>query len=394
MSDFSARRVAGLDLVRSAAILSVAAGHYWPIYERFPALAPLKFLGVLGVELFFVLSGFLIGGILIRQAAEIGAKEGGFRVAHAPGFWMRRWFRTLPNYILFFVIFLLYDQPWSKDHWGAWALSTLFLQNLFVDLSAGTFGVAWSLCVEEWMYLLLPLALAAYTARIKDTGKAALYTAVTLVAVPTLLRCTTVGYEWDLGVRHVVIYRLDAIAFGVLLAYAARYRRTLFERISTAGWACAGAAGLLAASLFFWRVGEAWVEHGEARGGLKWFVMSVLFFPALSVCIMPIVGWSSRLADVPFGFRTIVYRTSLYSYSMYLAHTLVYYYAGSLLYGAISRTFGEFRGLSFVMIGVNLAALYAVSALVYHVYEGPMTRLREKFAPTHPPAAQPARASA
>ncbi|MCX6953119.1 MAG: acyltransferase [Verrucomicrobia bacterium] len=387
MSDFSARRVAGLDLVRSAAILSVAAGHYWPLYERFPALAPFKFLGVLGVELFFVLSGFLIGGILIRQAAELEGPEGGFQLRHAPGFWMRRWFRTLPNYVLFFIVFLLFDQPWSKDHWGAWALSTLFLQNLFADWSAGTFGVAWSLCVEEWLYLLLPLLLAWFTSRTKNAGKAALSSALVLIAVPTLLRCTTMGKEWDLGVRHVVVYRLDAIAFGVLLAYVARYRRDLFERIATARWALVGALVVVGAWVFSWRVGSVWIARDEARYGLKWFVMSVLFFPAVNLAIVPIVGWGSRLADVPRGFQTLVYRTSLYSYSMYLAHTLVYYYAGSLIYVAVRSVFGEFRGLTFVMIGLNLIALYGISALVYHVWEAPMTRLRERFAPSRPATA-------
>ena len=379
MSDFSARRVAGLDLVRCVAILSVVVGHYWPVYERFPGLAPLRFLGVVGVEIFFVLSGFLIGGILIRQAAELGDRQGGFRLRDAPSFWLRRWFRTLPNYILFFVIFFVFDEPWTKDNWGAWALSAFFLQNLFIDLSAGSFGVAWSLCVEEWLYLVLPLVLAAFTSRTKNPERSALYGALVLVIVPTLLRFTTIGKPWDLGVRHIVIYRIDAIAYGVLLAYLARYRSHFFERVASGRWALYGAVGLASISLGWWTVGSVWVAKNEAREGIKWLVMSVLFFPAMSLAIVPLVAAASRLVDLPRCFSAFVYRTSLYSYSMYLAHTLVFYFVGSVIYVAIARCFGEFRGMTFVMAGVTLVVLYAVSAAVYHLWEGPMTRLRERF---------------
>jgi peptidoglycan/LPS O-acetylase OafA/YrhL len=386
MSDFSGRRVAGLDLVRSTAILFVVASHYWPLYERFPAAGPLKFLGILGVEIFFVLSGFLIGGILLRQAAEVSDQSGEFKTANAPDFWVRRWFRTLPNYLLFFGTFFLFDQPWTKNHWGAWALSLFFFQNLFVDLSDGTFGVAWSLCVEEWLYLLLPLVLAGYTRAVRHPARAAFYAAVTLIVVPTLLRCTTVGKSWDLGVRHVVIYRLDAIAYGVLLAYIARYRSKLFERFAGGRWAFAGAVALGGIWLHSWAYGDGWIASGEARTGIKWFLMSVVFFSALSLAIVPIVGWASRLASMPWGLRILVYRTSLYSYSMYLAHLLVFYFANPPLHAVISSIFGEFRGMTFVLIGANLAVLFGFSAVVYHLWEAPMTRLRERFSSTHPTA--------
>jgi peptidoglycan/LPS O-acetylase OafA/YrhL len=384
MSDFSPRRVAGLDLVRSTAILCVMASHYWPLYERFPAAGPLKFLGILGVEIFFVLSGFLIGGILLRQAAQLSDQGGEFKAANAPDFWARRWFRTLPNYLLFFGAFLLFDQPWTKNHWGAWALSLFFLQNLIVDLSDGTFGVAWSLCVEEWLYILLPLVLAGYTRAVRNPARAALCAAVTLIAVPTLLRCTTVGKSWDLGVRHVVIYRLDAIAYGVLLAYIARYRAYFFEKVASTQWAFAGALVVAGIWLHSWVYGDDWIAREEARTGIKWFLMSVVFFSALSLAIIPIVAWASRLMIMPRGFRSVVYRTSLYSYSMYLAHLLVFHFANPLLYTAIRGIFGEFRGMTFIMIGANLTVLYGFSAVVYHLWEAPMTRLRERFSSTHP----------
>jgi len=380
MSDFSDRRVPGLDLVRSAAILGVVVSHYWPFYERFSAAAPLKFLGTIGVELFFVLSGFLVGGILLRQAADLGdGKFGGFRFANSPSFWVRRWFRTLPNYVLFFLLFLLYDQPWVSGHWRAWGLSFFFLQNLFTDLSQGTFGIAWSLCVEEWLYLLLPLALAACTLRTKDSNRAALYSALILIVVPTVLRCFTAGKPWDLGIRHIVIYRLDAIAYGVLLAYLARYRRPVFDALAGDRWALVGITTLIGIWFHWYALGSVWVENGQAGSGFRWFVMSILFFPAMSLAIVPIVAWASRLATIPWGFKRLVYRTSLYSYSMYLGHEFVFYFVHPVLYARVSGLFGEFHGLTFIAAGLDLTAVYVFSAAVYHLWEAPMTRLRERF---------------
>jgi peptidoglycan/LPS O-acetylase OafA/YrhL len=99
-------RVFGLDILRATAIVLVLAAHTWPTkaYQQWPHA-----FAVLGVELFFVLSGFLIGGILIRLA-----EEGRLRTLRDVwGFWRRRWFRTLPNYYLFLGLHLV---------WRTWVL--------------------------------------------------------------------------------------------------------------------------------------------------------------------------------------------------------------------------------------------------------------------------------
>jgi peptidoglycan/LPS O-acetylase OafA/YrhL len=384
MSDFSSRRVAGLDLVRCTAILLVVISHYRPLFKRFPGLSGLEFLAVPGVEIFFVLSGFLIGGILLRRAAEVSSWGREFKAVDARDFWVRRWFRTLPNYFLFFVAFLLVDQPWTKNHLSAWVLSLFFLQNLFVDLSDGTFGVAWSLCVEEWLYFLLPLALTVCSRTLRNPARAAFYAAVILIIIPTLLRCTTGGKPWDLGVRHIVIYRLDAIAYGVLLAWIARYRRAFFDRLSGRRWALAGVFALVASGFIFGSMTGAGLQLNESNTGVRWFLMNVVFFSAFNIAIIPIVAWASRRTSMPWGFRGLVYRTSLYSYSMYLSHTLVFYFADPLIYNEVKGIFGNFRGMTFVVLGANLALLYSVSATVFHVWEAPMTGLRERYSSVHP----------
>lgn len=85
----------GLDLPRAAAITLVVASHYVSHY-------PL--LGVYGVELFFALSGFLIGGILYRELAA----PGDWTLPRVKRFWLRRWYRTLPNYYLFLGVAVVF----------------------------------------------------------------------------------------------------------------------------------------------------------------------------------------------------------------------------------------------------------------------------------------------
>ena len=125
------------------------------VEAHFPALAVLRHLGSVGVDLFFVLSGFLIGGILWRTGAQL--RSG--RVLM--GFWLRRWLRTLPNYYFFLVVavlVLLATRPQSIDWLHRVLPTALFVQN-FAQRVTPFFPESWTLAVEEWFYLLFPAAL-------------------------------------------------------------------------------------------------------------------------------------------------------------------------------------------------------------------------------------------
>src|SRR5204863_1727576 len=102
----SGGRVFGLDLLRAAAIMMVVCAHgFVVLYPHFGE--PLGFFGhggFYGVELFFVLSGFLIGQILIRAAGALG------RAANVASFYVRRWFRTLPLFFLFLIANVVFER--------------------------------------------------------------------------------------------------------------------------------------------------------------------------------------------------------------------------------------------------------------------------------------------
>src|SRR5689334_25429303 len=113
----------------------------------------LIYFGSMGVEIFFVLSGFLVGRIFLEAIARTS-----FSWATVKYFWTRRWFRTLPAYYLAFFASVLF--AYLINHWAILSVPSnylylVFLQNFFTR-SPDFFGHGWSLSVEDWFYLLLP----------------------------------------------------------------------------------------------------------------------------------------------------------------------------------------------------------------------------------------------
>ena len=147
-------RLFGLDVLRSAAILMVLSSHCLWIYPNASGILSQLFtlLGFWGVELFFVLSGFLIGKILIQLYLT-----GNFTMRSVSQFLKRRCLRTLPNYyfvlLLNIAIALVLGNSISNS-----GLYFVFLQNFSTTMPA-FFTESWSLSVEEVTYLLLPLCL-------------------------------------------------------------------------------------------------------------------------------------------------------------------------------------------------------------------------------------------
>ncbi|MEZ4738410.1 MAG: acyltransferase [Flavobacteriales bacterium] len=218
-------RIFGLDLMRAVAIVLVVASHaddlLVPFWTADTGVADLD-----GVDLFFVLSGFLIGGILLRtlEATEIPWQK------RLLDFWQRRWLRTLPNYFLFLAInIVLVHEGWMPGLLNVNALAYfVFLQNFIIPLEL-FYWESWSLAVEEWFYLLFPLAVFLFIGALRRHVKGVfLWVTLIMIAIPTLLRfpamdAVATPAQLDLLVRKIVVLRLDTIGFGVLAAWAFHY---------------------------------------------------------------------------------------------------------------------------------------------------------------------------
>jgi peptidoglycan/LPS O-acetylase OafA/YrhL len=145
----NSHRNGNLDVIRAAAICLVLVHHtvaLSPIETRW--IRDVAIYGQYGVDLFFVLSGWLIGGLYWRERHKFGNVAIG-------RFWKRRWMRTIPPYavvllVSWLVVYVARDQPFDLGY-------LVFAQNYYER--APFFLVSWSLCVEEHFYLLIPLLL-------------------------------------------------------------------------------------------------------------------------------------------------------------------------------------------------------------------------------------------
>jgi len=223
------KRNFGLDIIRSIAIIMVVFGHYLTVpfnelkisiidsnlkdYTFFYRLF-MYILGIYGVELFFVLSGFLIGKILINLFAKKTYKT------HIITFYIRRWFRTLPLYYLFLLIYIFVFIIFPLKANVFYAILSkfkffFFLQNF--DKTAGNFySITWSLVIEEWFYLLCPLVFAIL--HIIKTKPEKLYLSILKIIIfIAIIRfyfvlLTSCSF---LGVRCTAPLRFDALLIGV-----------------------------------------------------------------------------------------------------------------------------------------------------------------------------------
>src|SRR6476620_3355117 len=219
MTHADRRRVFGLDCLRALAISSVLFAHgFGLLYPQMPAwFGLLGHGGFYGVELFFVLSGFLIGRILIRYDCDLG------NPATVGVFYIRRWFRTLPLFWLFVVLNVLLEFQ-VKDHPVSLGevLEHGFFLRTFATYHPVFFPESWSLAIEEWFYLLFPAAIWLGLRFQKRFAPVFLTVAAAFFLFSTIGRMISAhGPEasWAQWQRVIVIYRFDGLMIGVFAGW-------------------------------------------------------------------------------------------------------------------------------------------------------------------------------
>jgi peptidoglycan/LPS O-acetylase OafA/YrhL len=204
------KRNATLDILRSAAIILVINCHVVSHLHVGSALQLLQ-IGGKGVDLFFVLSGWLLGHQLLKELRDTGTIE-------VKRFWHRRWLRTLPAYYAVLVLTLAW-QVLLRGNTQPQLGYFFFTQNYHATLPY--FGVSWSLCVEEHFYLLVAPALLFFF-RVRWSR---------ILILPLLLLpivCRQMGWYTAPHETHV---RYDQCAVGVLLAWVEVFGPRLWQRL-------------------------------------------------------------------------------------------------------------------------------------------------------------------
>lgn len=370
----------GLDVMRSIAILLVLVSHgEYLYYDHLPPFIGnnIVLTGHWGVQLFFVLSGFLIGSILIKEIADKGLSR-----PVIFNFWKRRWFRTLPNYYLFLAIYILLWLITPVDFWNMrpavkhhffcsnpvdLAYFPFFLQN-FAVTEIGFMGHSWSLSVEEWFYLTLPLGLSLFFALLKKSPlqNRLLYTFTSLIVVFWCLRFAGACGFIPRYNKLSVIYNLDNIMLGVLMAWLYTYRRSVFSMKKIL---------IIAAIPLFitgWVLQNKYVLTGHPVDA--WDTVIVPLHAIAFACLLP---WFHALKPgKAVRFRWIVTQISMASYSMYLVHFIILAY--------IIDTIRIALHIQSLAGGIAMFILFTILTIVlssanYYLFEHRMTALREKF---------------
>lgn len=351
-------RVFGLDVMRATAILIVVYLHNADLLSQFLPPPPGN-LVIDGVDLFFVLSGYLIGGILLKYAAVPGISPW----RKLLDFWQRRWLRTLPNYYLFLVInivlvhFGLANGMLNHNTW----IYAFFLQDVWksVDLF---FWESWSLVVEEWYYLIFPLLLFLWLAFLRWPAKRAfLWLTLLLIATSTLLRYWMTAeaasvFELQEGARKLVITRLDTLGIGMLAAWIA----IVFPRM----WERARLVLLIAGLVGIFLNASAYGDDNLRYSCTAYFTVGALSMAAL---LPALSSWRT----CPAAGRPIVF-VSIVSYALYLVHWPMRY----LLNPVYARSTP--REDLLIFLGYVVLCFF-VSWCVYRFWEKPFMDLREKL---------------
>lgn len=347
-------RIFGLDLLRSVAILLVVFVH-----GRFLLLDFFKFPKWYlpdGVDLFFVLSGFLVGSILINQIQS--AKK--IDLYLVLNFYKRRWYRTLPNYYLFLGvnILLIYFNliPGFINKY----LTTFFVffQNFYKPFDF-LFWESWSLSVEEWFYLLFPLIMLVGYMVLKNKVliRLQILTAILLfILFPFLYRMWFLdpNADFDLYYRKLVLTRLDTIGFGLIGAYVYSYHEKRFYKNKNLLFSL----GLLLLLLF------GYVKTAN----LTLFKIYYSSYVGISVLLLLPKLTSIKNEKIPLKPFNFISRIS---YSMYLIHMPVLYLLSKFVTVSTSDMVLFRYGLFWVLT-------LLLSYLVYNYYELPLMNLRDR----------------
>jgi peptidoglycan/LPS O-acetylase OafA/YrhL len=358
-----AGRIPELDGIRGLAILLVLIWHYvaneiqvglgsWQAY----ALVPLR-LTWSGVDLFFVLSGFLIGGILYD------AKSSG---RYYRTFYLRRVHRIFPLYFIWLALFMIGMCLISPNSPGPlrelfnrelpWWSYPLFLQNFFMSKSFGAqwLAVTWSLAVEEQFYLLLPLLVRNLSYR----GIGVLAVA-SIVGAPVVRIALWLSGNEYFGPYTLLPCRADALGFGVLVALACRNKEAwewLASRRRHLYWAFlvfgCGVLFLLKYQRHLYTLGLTWIA---------------IFYTLL--LLLTLVN--------PGRFETICFRSQVLmklgtvAYAVYIFHQGINDLLHFVFFGRMPRI-GDWSSLSVTLL--SLITVMLLAALSWRLLEKPLIR--------------------
>jgi peptidoglycan/LPS O-acetylase OafA/YrhL len=375
-----AQKLNGLDTLRAFAIVLVFMYHYQVFVSREATFGLASTIGWIGVDLFFVLSGYLIAnqifsGIVRGQALSLKA------------FYARRFLRTLPNFYVVLALYFLFPAVMGGNTPPALWRFLSFTQNY--QLPPGTaFSHAWSLCIEEQFYLVLP-AVVMLCVRY---GKSISLGWVLLIGL-IVMGIATRGTLWlhygrladgAINGYHPHIYystfcRFDELLPGVAIAMLKNFHPDTWKRLMLKGNALL-IAGVLSCTVLVYLLLNYYDIEGYGYG----FFMTAFGYSLIAMCFAVLTV--AALSPSSWLYRVRVpgaAQLAAWSYAIYLSHKALAVIIERLLanHGIDARS-----GLAVLLIS---CVCVAGGWLLYRLVETPFMKLRDARFPTNFPTNLP-----
>ncbi len=366
-SSVNSSRIAGLDTLRAAAIVLVLLYHFEVVVSGTATFGFIGDAGWAGVDLFFVLSGYLIGNQLMGPIAR------GERFS-LKLFYIRRLLRTLPNYYLILALYFLFPTAMAgKEPMPLWRYLS-FTQNIGLQ-SGSAFSHAWSLNVEEQFYLILPVAalgLAALGRSVRGAWTVLAGAMLAGIAMRAAMWMHCVDFRhYMTDIYYSSFCRMDELLRGVALAILKNFHRDRYTRLQAWGnWAAfAGVivVGVVLGGFYICLDGDYIDAHGFN------FPVIVFGYSALALGFMLLV-FAALCRGSLLGRLHIpgAAKLALWSYAIYLAHKPLFY-IGKMHLPELGIASESALGIAVILAGGVLGGY-----LLYRLVESPFMRLRER----------------
>lgn len=353
------KRIFGLDLLRALAIILIVHGHGAHLLQGTALSGVLAIPLPDTVDIFFVLSGFLIGSAFLSYAEKYQQVDWGKNLH----FYGRSALRILPNYyfiLLIYYVLVRWQFIDGDTHaFSIWYFIT-FTQNLFTPFY-NFYWESWTLPVQWWFYLLFPLLLALVTPRFKARRAVPVISGLFILLSLGFRVCVadhaTDPFWWGVWIRKTVASRCDSIYIGVLAAWLYTYCPDLWKRHS---WKCL-IAGLLLLVLI--------LIFPRTYGTFYTNVLALTLSPMAFALCLPSLSSIQSSKTILGG---ILSHISILSYAMFLVNLMII----QIISANFAETFSQWGVWGYLVYWVWVMV---ASYLLYILVEKPFTLLRNRL---------------
>jgi len=345
----------GLDVLRSLCLFLVVLQHSFLFTDAFfPKFRMLWIISHSALDVFFILSGFLIGGLLEKKYRE----NNSLSLKDIFIFYKRRWFKTVPMYFLVVAVCILlssYNIYYAKDF--SWKF-LVFLQNLTradFDFLPHTY----SLTIEEWFYIFFPLGVFIIVKGTKYKANpfypVIIFWIILAIAIRLIKHANGVEV-WDVEIRKTILSRIDATIYGVLFYFVNLRFPVGIKKYRVLLFVLGGLLYLIATFIL--------------KEDVSLFFDNVVYYSLIPVFISLLLPFFLYLRLPSFLERAFTFQ-SLASYSIYLIHLPFLY-----MLHPYFKPNSSAASILYTVIFIILA--YALGVLFYKLIEKPIMDLRDR----------------